>query len=55
MGRELEDLGLGIVRGEQHLAATVAVEVGDERRWEAVHVMLDREAIVRQVVPRLPE
>ena len=55
MGRELEDLHLGIVRGEQHLAAAVAVEVGDERRREAVHVVLDREPVVRQVVPRLPE
>ena len=32
VGQELEDLHLGIVRGEQHLAAVVAIEVGDERR-----------------------
>ena len=32
VGQELEDLHLGIVRGEQHLAAAVAVEVGDEWR-----------------------
>ena len=55
MGRELEDLDLGVVHGEQHLAATVAVEVGEERRREAVHVVLDREPVVRQVVPRLPK
>ena len=55
MGWELEDLHLGIVCGEQHLAAAIAVEVGDERRREAVHVVLDREPVVRQVVPRLLE
>ena len=38
MCQELEDLHLGIVHGEQHLMAAVAVEVGDERRQEAVHV-----------------
>ena len=38
MGQELEDLHLGIVRGEQHLAAVVAIEVGHERRQEAFHV-----------------
>ena len=38
MRRELEDLHLGIVRGEQLLAAVVAVEVGGERRQEEVHV-----------------
>ena len=32
MGRELEDLDLGVVRGEQHLAVAVTVEVGEERR-----------------------
>ena len=47
MGRELEDLDLGIVRGEQHLAAAIGVEVGDERRREAVHVVLDQEPVVR--------
>ena len=30
VGWELEDLHLGIVRGEQHLATAVAIEVGDE-------------------------
>lgn len=38
MGQELQDLHLGTVRGEQHLAVAVAVEVGDERQQEAVHV-----------------
>ena len=55
MGWELEDLHLGIVRGEQHLVAVVAIEVCDERRKEAVHVVLDQEPVVRQVVPRLSE
>ena len=55
VGRELEDLDLGVVLGEQHLTAVVAVEVGKERGREAVHVVLDREPVIRQVVPRLPE
>ena len=55
MGRELEGLDLSIVRGEQHITAAVAVEVGNEWRLEAAHVVLDRESLVRQVVPRLSE
>jgi hypothetical protein len=54
-GRGLEDLDGGLVGGEQDLGPAVAVEVGDERRREAVGVMLDRVPVVREVVPRLPE
>jgi hypothetical protein len=53
--RGLEDLDGGVVGGEQALGPAIAVEVGDERRREAVGVVLDRVPVVREVVPRLPE
>ena len=53
--RGLEDLDGGVVGWEQDLGPAVAVEVGNERRREAVGVVLDRVPVVREVVPRLPE
>lgn len=54
-GRGLQDLDGGVVGGEQDLGPAVAVEVGDERRRQAVGVVLDRVPVVREVVPGLPE
>lgn len=44
--RGLEDLDGGVVGGEQDLGPAIAVEVGDERRREAVGVVLDRVPVV---------
>jgi hypothetical protein len=54
MGR-LEDLDLGVVGGEEDLGLDIAAEVGDERRGQAVGLVLDREVLVDEVVPGLPE
>lgn len=51
----LEDLDLGVVGGEEDLGLAVAVEVGDERRGQAVGLVLDGEVLVGEVVPGLPE